>query len=53
MLCRVLDAGEALGARIYVCHGRHTALLKPLPWDMQANADLMGIMGRKRPNAAW
>ena len=47
MLCRVLDAGEALGARIYVCHGRHTALLKPLPWDMQANADMMGIMGEE------
>lgn len=47
MLCRVLDAGEALGAHVYVCHGRHTALLKPLPWDMQANADLMGIMGEE------
>lgn len=47
MLCRVLDAGQALGAHVYVCHGRHTALLSPLPWDMQANADMLGIMGEE------
>lgn len=41
---RALDAGHALGARHYIYHGRSTALLTPLPFDLEANIDMVGRM---------
>ncbi len=42
--CRILDAAAELGAFYYVYHGRHTALLSPLPFDLSANAEVVGKM---------
>lgn len=36
---RVLDAGEALGAKTFVYHGRNTPLLSPLPWNLKWNIE--------------
>ena len=44
LFCRVLDAGKALGAGTYVYHGRSSAQLSPLPWDLQKNLDVLGPM---------
>ena len=44
---RVLDAGEELGARVYVHHGRYTPQLAPLPWNLQANLDVLGLMSEE------
>lgn len=44
---RTLDAAQRLGAQYYVYHGRSTALLKPLPFDLQANIDMIGRMGEE------
>lgn len=44
---RTLDAAHALGAKHYVYHGRSTALLSPLPFDLQANVDMLGLMGEE------
>ena len=41
---RALDAAQLLGAEYYVYHGRSTALLKALPFDLRANIDMLGIM---------
>lgn len=41
---RVLDAAQELGAACYVYHGKSTAQLKPLPWNLQANLDMIGEM---------
>lgn len=38
---RVLDAGQELGAGIYVYHGRSSAQLAPLPWNLAANLDVL------------
>jgi len=44
MFRRVLDAAAELGAQYYVYHGRNTAQLSPLPFNLQANIDVMGQM---------
>lgn len=36
---RVLEAGEALGAKTFVYHGRNTPLLSPLPWNLKWNIE--------------
>ncbi len=41
---KVLDAGEALGAKTFVYHGRHTPQLSPLPWNLQWNVDAIKPM---------
>jgi len=41
---RLLDAAQALGAEIYVYHGRNTPLLKPVPWNLQWNIDAVAPM---------
>lgn len=41
---RALDAAQILGAQCYVYHGRNTAQLKPLPFHLQANIDMIGCM---------
>ena len=41
---RVLDAGQAMGAGVYVYHGRHSPQLRALPWDLEANAALLAPM---------
>ena len=41
---RLLDAGQALGAEIYVYHGRNTPLLKPVPWNLQWNVEAIAPM---------
>lgn len=41
---RSLDAAQLLGAEYYVYHGRSTALLTPLPFNLQANVDVLGCM---------
>ncbi|MBE5799913.1 MAG: sugar phosphate isomerase/epimerase [Clostridiales bacterium] len=35
----VLDAGETLGAKTFVYHGRNTPLLSPLPWNLKWNIE--------------
>lgn len=44
LFCRSLDAAQLLGAQYYVYHGRSTALLSPLPFNLQANVDVLGRM---------
>jgi len=41
---RALDAAQLLGVRYYVYHGRSTALLTPLPFNLQVNIDMLGQM---------
>ena len=41
---RVLDAGAALGAGMYVYHGRFAPRHEVLPWDVQANAGALALM---------
>lgn len=41
---RILNAGEALGAKTFVYHGRHTPQLSPLPWNLQWNIDAITPM---------
>ncbi len=41
---RVLDAGQALGAGMYVYHGRHTPQLRALDFNMEANANVLTVM---------
>ena len=41
---RILDAAAELGAFCYVYHGRHTALLSPLPFNLSANTEVVGKM---------
>lgn len=41
---RVLDAGQALGAGIFVYHGRNTPLLSPLPWNLKWNIEAIAPM---------
>lgn len=38
---RVLDAGQKLGAKTFVYHGRHTPLLSPLPWNLKWNIEAL------------
>ena len=44
MFRRVLDAGQALGARTYVYHGLCSPRLSPVPWSLQRNLDALGPM---------
>ena len=41
---RVLDAGVELGAGMYVYHGRFAPRYEVHPWNVQANADVLGLM---------
>lgn len=41
---RVLDAGQALGAKTFVYHGRNTPLLSPLPWNLTWNVEAIAPM---------
>lgn len=41
---QVLDAAKALGAQYYVYHGKSTAQLKALPWNLEANLEVLGRM---------
>lgn len=41
---KVLDAGEALGAKTFVYHGRNTPLLSPLPWNLKWNIEAITPM---------
>lgn len=41
---RVLEAGEALGAKTFVYHGRHTPQLSPLPWNLKWNIEAIAPM---------
>lgn len=41
---KILRAGEILGAKTFVYHGRHTPLLKPLAWNLQWNAEAITPM---------
>lgn len=41
---RVLDAGEVLGAKTFVYHGRNTPLLSPLPWNLKWNIEAITPM---------
>ena len=54
---RVLDAAAVLGAGIYVYHGRSTAQLKALPWNLDANAEVMQAMceeaEKRSMNIGW
>ncbi|MBR5288756.1 MAG: sugar phosphate isomerase/epimerase [Clostridia bacterium] len=40
-LRRILDAGEALGAKVYVYHGRHTPQLNALGWNPAWNIEAL------------
>ena len=40
----VLDAGEALGAKTFVYHGRNTPLLSPLEWNLTWNIEALTPM---------
>lgn len=57
MLRRVLDAAAALGAGVYVLHGRSTSLLTPLPWNLEANLEAIAAMSeegaRRNVTIAW
>jgi len=57
LLCRILDAGEELGAKYYVHHGRHTPRNEILPWNMTANAEMIGIIeeeaSKRGLHVAW
>jgi len=44
LLCRTLDAGAELGAKLYVHHGRNTPRNEVLPWNMSANAEMIGLI---------
>lgn len=44
---RVLDAGQELGARVYVYHGRSSAQLAPLPWNLEANLETLCAMAEE------
>lgn len=44
VLRRVLDAAAALGAGVYVYHGRSTPLLSPLPWNLPDNLAVLSAM---------
>lgn len=41
---RILDAGQALGAGVFVYHGRNTPLLSPLPWNLKWNVEAITPM---------
>jgi len=41
---RVLDAGEALGAKVFVYHGRNTPMLSPLAWNLKWNIEAITPM---------
>ena len=41
---RVLETGEALGAKTFVYHGRHTPQLSPLPWNLKWNIEAITPM---------
>lgn len=42
--CRILEAGEVLGAKTFVYHGRNTPLLSPLPWNLKWNIEAITPM---------
>ena len=44
VLRRVLDAAAALGAQTYVYHGRSTAMLRALPWNLPDNLAVISRM---------
>ena len=44
VLRRVLDAAAALGARTYVYHGRSSAMLRALPWNLPDNLEVIARM---------
>ena len=37
----ILDAGAALGAKVFVYHGRSTPMLTPIPWDLRWNIEAL------------
>lgn len=41
---RVLDAGQTLGAKTFVYHGRNTPLLSALPWNLEWNVEAIAPM---------
>lgn len=41
---RILDAGQALGAGVFVYHGRNTPQLSPLPWNLAWNIEAITPM---------
>lgn len=41
---RILDAGEALGAKTFVYHGRYSPQLTAIPWNLQWNMDALTPM---------
>ena len=41
---RILEAGEVLGAKTYVYHGRHTPQLTALNWNAQWNKEAVSLM---------
>ena len=41
---RLLDAGETLGAKTFVYHGRHTPQLSPLAWNLKWNIEAITPM---------
>ncbi len=47
VLRRVMDAGAALGAKIYVHHGRHSPRCEVLPWDMGRNTEMIAIIAEE------
>ena len=47
VFCRVLDAGAELGASMYVYHGRFAPRREAHPWNAQANAEVLALMGEE------
>lgn len=47
MFRRALDAAQLLGAQRYIYHGRSTAQLSPLPFNLAANIEMIGQMSEE------
>ncbi|MBR5224232.1 MAG: sugar phosphate isomerase/epimerase [Clostridia bacterium] len=47
---RILEAGEVLGAKTFVYHGRNTPMLSALPWNLKWNIEAITPMCEM---AAW
>ena len=43
----VLEAGQQLGASVYVYHGRHLPQIVTLPWNLQRNVDVIGMISEE------
>ena len=54
---RILDAGAILGASCYVYHGRNSAMVQPLPFAPERNAEVVSRMdemaARRGLRLAW